>query len=488
MRATVAWGLWLAGCTQEAVPVRLQVPEISVAPDAVPFGPGVVPLGLTEFVTVENAGQAELTVRAAIEGGDGVFTHDLTDLALRGGESEAIAVTFTPTTYLDYAAELVLRSNDVDTPVVRVPLTGTGVLGPIPDIDVSERTVDFGEVAQGDDDTRVLTVHNTGAAPLRLGQLTLTGSGAFSLLTDPSGFEVPASQYATVVLRYTPGANAGDDATLMIPSDDPDEPAIEVLLIGNGGANIAFPVASIMTDLGPCPVTSAPPQWVTFDGSASQDPEGRTPLTWHWSLLDRPSGSQAGLTSLVGPDSRLFTDVAGDYRVALYVENAIGVRSAPAVCTVQAIPADALHVELVWDGQAADVDLHLVRDGGEMFDVRSDVNWCNKHPRWGDAASSDDDPRLDLDEQHGLGPENINILAPADGNYRVMVHYFDDNGDGRQQATVRIYLNGSVLPDYEVSQILERDQVWEVAEVRWPAATVAPLSVTPYPAEARNCY
>jgi hypothetical protein len=70
----------------------------------------------------------------------------------------------------------------------------------------------------------------------------------------------------------------------------------------------------------------------------------------------------------------------------------------------------------------------------------------------------------------------------------VLVHYFDDNGDGRQQATVRIYVNGSTTPDFEVSQVIDRDQVWEVAEVRWPAATVAPLSVVPYTAANRVCY
>jgi hypothetical protein len=489
MRATLIAAMLLGACEPEPVPVRSQVPEISVVPDVLAFGDAVVPLPAFRTVTVTNAGQSTLTGTVDLTG-DAAFVLDTTEFSLGPDESAAVGVTFTPPTFLDYAGELTFTSNDEDEEdaVLRFPVTGTGVLGPIPDIDVPDRTLDFGTLTVGDDDAKVLVLRNVGTADLRLGDLSLTGSGAFSLLGDPSGFTIPAQQFANVIVQYEPTSDAGDDARLVIPSDDPDEPSVDVVLIGNGGSDIDFPVAVIDTEVGPCPVTTAPPQWIALDGAASTDPEGRTPLTYAWTLLDRPPGSQAKLNALVGPDSRLFTDIAGNYRVSLQVENAIGTRSAPAVCSLQAIPADALHVELAWDGTAADLDLHLVREDAALYDSPDDVSWCNKNPKWGDQANTEDDPRLDLDVQNGLGPENINILAPADGRYRVLVHYFDDNGDGRQQATVRIYVNGSTTPDFEVSQVIDRDQVWEVAEVRWPAATVAPLSVVPYTAANRVCY
>ena len=56
---------------------------------------------------------------------------------------------------------------------------------------------------------------------------------------------------------------------LTITSDDPDEGTLEVLLLGNGGADFDFPEAIIN-----CPGTAAPPEFVTLNGSESHDPEG----------------------------------------------------------------------------------------------------------------------------------------------------------------------------------------------------------------------
>jgi hypothetical protein len=56
-----------------------------------------------------------------------------------------------------------------------------------------------------------------------------------------------------------------------------------------------------------------------------------------------------------------------------------------------------------------------------------------------------DDPRLDLDDVEGHGPENINVRAPAAGTYRVGVHYFYPDGFGDSTVYVRILCNGEEL-------------------------------------------
>jgi hypothetical protein len=40
------------------------------------------------------------------------------------------------------------------------------------------------------------------------------------------------------------------------------------------------------------------------------------------------------------------------------------------------------------------------------------------------------DPRLDLDDSEGKGPENINVRTPEPGTYRVAVHFFNPDGFG----------------------------------------------------------
>lgn len=86
----------------------------------------------------------------------------------------------------------------------------------------------------------------------------------------------------------------------------------------------------------------------------------------------------------------------------------------------------------------------------------------------------DDNPRLDIDDTKGFGPENINIVKPSEGLYRIFVHYFDDYGMGNSGATVRLYINGKTKPEWKFgAKVMQNPvggtQIWEVAMVQWPA-------------------
>lgn len=468
----------LVACKQDVQITQLH-PRIAVAPEALDFGPVASPVEVVEPLFLTNTGRAPLDFTVAIEGGGGAFTASTDVERLATDASLALQVRFRPPSFLAYDAELVITSNDVERPEVRVPLTGVGISAPLPDIDVDPRTVDFGEVGIGSTGTQFLLVRNTGDAPLTLGPVLQLGSGAFSLVTDPSGSVVGPFTDLPVILAYNPFSDQGDSGTIAFRSDDPDEPSVEVVLLGNGGGDYAYPVAEIA-----CPGTSEPPIWVEFDGSASHDPEGHLPLTYAWTLLSRPIGSQESLTNAVSPTTRLFTDVAGPYEVQLQVTNAVGTVSAPARCLVDAIPADDLHVELSWDGPAADLDLHLAREGADLFAGRDDCNFCNTNPNWG-VAGTDDDPRLDLDDQGGFGPENINLRTPAETDYEVRVHYFERHGDDVITARVRVWTYGALA--WEGTRTMTRDQVWEVGRVNWPDGTFGAYSTVNTTASTRTC-
>lgn len=473
--------LLAVACTAEQPPITRLLPEISVVPGEVAFGERTSPLTHAQTLFVSNGGRATLELDVQLDDPEGVFGLDVTSATIEKGDTLALPVTFTPPTFLDYAAELVLASNDEDDPVVRVAVTGTGVAGPVPDIDLSTRAIDFGPV--DGEATQVLTITNQGTAPLQLGEIGQAGSGAFELLTRPSGQIVAPGNDLPVVVRYAPADDAGDSGTLTFPSDDPDEPSLDVVLLGNGGADFPYPEARI-----DCPGTVDPPRFVDLDGLGSIDPGGNLPLTYAWTLAELPEDvdgnpiSAAYLTSPTGEETRLWADAVGTYVVELVVTNALGVRSAPARCTVEAIPAEDLLVELTWNTARADLDLHLARRGAALFHVPDDVSFCNRRPSWG---STDQSPRLDLDDRAGFGPENVSLQSPADGDYEVRVHYFDDAGDDTVTATVRVYVLQTLA--LQLSKNLDRDEVWDVASVRWPAATVAARSGDPAPASRRQC-
>lgn len=59
---------------------------------------------------------------------------------------------------------------------------------------------------------------------------------------------------------------------------------------------------------------------VNLDGNGSSDPEGK-PITYYWSLLNKPSGSDANLSSVTGKTTSLDVKEEGVYRVVLMVRD-----------------------------------------------------------------------------------------------------------------------------------------------------------------------
>jgi uncharacterized repeat protein (TIGR03803 family) len=77
------------------------------------------------------------------------------------------------------------------------------------------------------------------------------------------------------------------------------------------------------------------PDLVTFDGSASTDPDGDE-LTYAWILIDIPVESGAELTDPNTAHPTLQPDTPGDYKVELTVTDSLGAQSSPAAVTITA--------------------------------------------------------------------------------------------------------------------------------------------------------
>ena len=216
----------------------------------------------------------------------------------------------------------------------------------------------------------------------------------------------------------------------------------------------------------------------TLDGSGSYDPDNSASdaiVEYRWALTTAPAGSSS---ALVGASSsvNLFVDVAGTYTITLVVVDQDGLESDPAEFTLEGIPFDDIHVELSWDIDVSDVDLHLVAEGGSLFHQTLDCYFgnCMTGLEWGVAGPAGN-PTLDLDDVQGYGPENVNIEAPTDGTtYKVSVHYWSDDGLGSTTATIRIYLSGQL--QFEAAQSLNATgRTWDVATIAWPSGTVTAL-------------
>lgn len=252
---------------------------------------------------------------------------------------------------------------------------------------------------------------------------------------------------------------------------------------------------------------AAPPAKITkYKWTALKTPPGAVGL--HFVPNDTTADVKFGTDGTLNGQPINWLTVAGEYQFKLQVWDDTGTEScAPAISTLLVIPSVGLHVELLWDtpeddtkdtgnGNGADLDLHFTHPKameGQLcsatvtkqcqpdldkdskadpwFHEVYDCYWYNPSPKWGSAASANDDPGLDLDDTDGWGPENLNMATPEDGmKYGVGVHYWDSFGYGNSTATVNIYLLGMLKATF--TQPMTECDMWWVTQIDWPSGNL----------------
>lgn len=418
-----------------------------------------------------------------------------------GEVGRIVVVQFTPQVESPVSATLVIESDaanlDPDEDVA-ITFTGNGLDLGGPEISVSPQQCDFGDVGVSVTSFCDLTLENVGQR-----ELLITSIG-FSPDTDPnvfgpSGvFPIPtAIQPGTgVSLRlFAQPDQAGEiTGTLLIGSTDPDNAEVPIPL-RVFGAQAPTAVAEIDTVNG-SPATGDPTvrplDDVVLTGVNSQPAlAGGSITAYQWEIVDQPPESSAQLSTPNQMTTGFFfssaggnlqgLDVAGTFTVRLTVQDDQGLFSTnDARVSLNAVPSEALHVQLTWDKPVNDMDLHLVRGSGNYCSSDS-CYWANckatssSFPEWdGVSGRTAGDPALDVDDLSGYGPENINVDLPVDDTYTTAVHYF--SGSQSTFSTVKIYVNGGLA--YESSrETASDDDFWEVAQIQWMngGAIVVPI-------------
>jgi len=113
--------------------------------------------------------------------------------------------------------------------------------GLIPDISVSPPTLNFGElkVLKGEIATQTVTVQNVGEGDLQIADLNIIDDGLnVYTLSSISSTLIQPSATAQFTVTFAPLTDATNNAAVVIDSNDPDEPAVEVPLQGDGIAPV----------------------------------------------------------------------------------------------------------------------------------------------------------------------------------------------------------------------------------------------------------
>ncbi|MEZ4391064.1 MAG: hypothetical protein R3A48_08215 [Polyangiales bacterium] len=165
-----------------------------------------------------------------------------------------------------------------------------------------------------------------------------------------------------------------------------------------------------------------------------------------------------------------FTSViVGDYTVHLDARDEQGATTS---CeTTVSMLGHGLRVELSWDTDGTDVDLHLASQPVPRWFTPSDCYYASRTPE-GSAEASPQARWLDVDDVDGRGPENIRVDVPhTNGEYTVGVHYYSSHGQsGITNAQVVVYCGEQRVAQFSrglMGDRGERNDFWRVAGVRF---------------------
>jgi hypothetical protein len=341
-------------------------------------------------------------------------------------------------------------------------------------------------------------------------RILLVSSGEASLrvldidvVSEVSGFQVLDSPVDQVLLpgdvvefgvRYTASFVGAVDGTIRVFTDIPSLLSIPVSVTAKAGSAPCLELNPTALNFGSVPrghprtlsaqVTNCGDADLTVTdltrGSSFGVP---TPASFQWTL-------SAGLPASIVPGASETVEVTFTPGRAGPQFGYISVRSndpdqsearLSLNALAQAPPLEEvdLHIQLEWDSNNTDVDLHFLREGDPIFDCPLDCFYANPEPDWGVAGDFDDDCFLDTDDVNGYGPENINVAHPQAGTYRIFLHYYDDtfeqSSSNSSNATVRVLFNGVLAAEYGPEYLDSTGRVWDVALLEWPSRTLTPL-------------
>jgi hypothetical protein len=260
-------------------------PRLITTTPVSPVAFGTVTSGTTvdQVVTIANGGDGPLTLGTIVAADLAApFTIPVTtctpNLTLARAASCALTVRFAPISVTPASDILNLPSNDPLTPNVAFSVTGTGTAVLVPNITVTPLTVNFGNVTVGATADAAIPIVSSGttSASVVIGTIAAADplAAPFIIVNTCSGQTIVTGATCTLLVRFSPTANAVSSDTFDIPNNDPDTPTITITLTGSGVSASGNHPPSIPVLQSPANGTIVPGTSVTLVWQKSSDADG----------------------------------------------------------------------------------------------------------------------------------------------------------------------------------------------------------------------
>lgn len=259
-------------------------------------------------------------------------------------------------------------------------------------------------------------------------------------------------------------AGCGSEITIRTPGRDRPVPD------GDLNPDNSPPVAVCQAQ----PSQVAPLSTADLVGENSYDPDENPIISYAWDLVLKPYGSKARLPNGAANLPTFVPDLAGAYAATLTVVDRLGKTSQPCAAELDVVPEHGLYVELIWQYEQDDLDLHLIRDDGSP-DAGDDCSVDGCDLDWGTQGDPSDDPEILADDIGGTGPELAGIRTPKAGSYVIGTYDKPESlRSANNEATAFIWLNG-VLVHTTKKVIRNEGSRVMFAKITLPEGTVTDL-------------
>lgn len=227
----------LSSTVWEEVSVKGKVVSADITLEKYEIDFGGVEIGKLETGALEitNSGSYELYVYSISNISHPFGVTSGFPLAIPVGSSTHLYFTFLPDAEGEQLQNVYITTNDPDSKVVKVTLSGVGVKFADPTIKLEpDEDIDFGKIRVGEISEKVIIILNEGYYPLKISSISI--EGGFQVLTLRSTpFEIPMSATAQVIIRFEPEGEGKYLGSLTITSNDPDRGIVELAIRGEGG-------------------------------------------------------------------------------------------------------------------------------------------------------------------------------------------------------------------------------------------------------------
>jgi Abnormal spindle-like microcephaly-assoc'd, ASPM-SPD-2-Hydin len=224
--------------TGTAAPGNAPQPQLSATPMSASFPMVTTGTSSSQTITLQNGGNAAVTISAANVIGVGFGTSGLVlPMTIAAGQRAIFNIVFTPNVAGNATGSISLISDAANSPVV-ISTSGTG-LAATALLSPSTSSLDFGSVLVGSILSLGVTLTNAGNANVTISSVVETGSG-FTVSGSGASTVLIPGQTAALNITFAPSSLGAASGSILISSS---AGALSISLSGSGGQLSSHTVA-----------------------------------------------------------------------------------------------------------------------------------------------------------------------------------------------------------------------------------------------------